>query len=151
MNIELLRIDSREDLTFGAMFDVNHRKKYLCATLEDEHRGVKVPGYTRIPQGRYLLTLRSEGSMHGKYKDRYGASHRGMLWLRDVPGFEYVYIHVGNHSGDTSGCILVGYGVDRIGGRVTSSDRAYRDIYGSIADAIESTEAWITIIDYDGE
>jgi hypothetical protein len=148
MELELLRLDSQEDLTFGALF-VNEPKKYLCATLEDEHREVKVWGETRIPAGRYLLSLRDVGPLHERYKERFGEAHRGMLWLRDVPGFEYICIHIGNDEDDTGGCPLVGYGVDRVGGRLTDSLLAYSAIYGPIADAIESKEAWITITDYD--
>ena len=34
--------------------------------------------------------------------------HKGMLWVRDVPGFEYILIHTGNTDEHTSGCLIVG-------------------------------------------
>jgi hypothetical protein len=59
-----------------------------------------------------------------------------MIWLRDVPNYEYVYIHIGNTPVDTSGCILVGNtrGKDWIG----HSREAYLTIYPVIASAIEA-------------
>ena len=34
--------------------------------------------------------------------------HKGMLWVRDVPGFEYILIHTGNTDEHTAGCLIVG-------------------------------------------
>lgn len=106
-----------------------------CFTLEDPIRKIKVWGKTCIPAGQYVLKLRKEGSMDLRYAARFGNWHRGMLWLQDVPNFEYVYLHIGNSPEDTEGCILVGSTQSRnfIGG----SEAAYREIYPVIADAIE--------------
>jgi hypothetical protein len=67
--------------------------------------------------------------------------HKGMLWLRDVPGFEWVYIHIGNTDDDTEGCILVGETIDYESGFMGRSVKAYRYIYPLIATAIEIGEA----------
>lgn len=107
-----------------------------CFTLEDPLRKIKVHGATAIPAGQYVLKLRRDGGMHLRYALRFGDWHRGMLWLQDVPNFEYVYLHIGNSPADTEGCILVGstQARDFIGG----SEAAYREIYPVIADAIEA-------------
>lgn len=107
-----------------------------CFTLEDPIRKIKVHGKTAIPAGQYVLKLRTEGGMDLRYAARFGNWHRGMLWLQDVPNFEYVYLHIGNSPEDTEGCILVGSTQSRdfIGG----SEAAYREIYPVIADAIEA-------------
>lgn len=76
-------------------------------SMEDPPQEKKIPGNTRIPAGRYELKLRKFGRFHEIYKERY-PFHRGMLWLQDVPRFEDVLIHSGNHAGDTRGCILTG-------------------------------------------
>lgn len=110
-----------------------------CFTLEDQHQAVKVPGETRIPAGTYRVSLRKEGGMHSRYADRY-SWHRGMLWLRDVPGFEYVLIHPGNTERDTAGCILVGDGL-LIGGELSQSLAAYRRLYEFALKALEAGEA----------
>jgi len=31
-----------------------------------------------------------------------------MLWLQNVPNFEYVYLHIGNVVENSEGCVLVG-------------------------------------------
>ena len=59
MKLEVLRISSQDDSTSGILFDVvNGKRKFLCYTLEDEQRDVKVWGETRIPAGEYKLSLR---------------------------------------------------------------------------------------------
>jgi len=114
-------------------------------TLEDSKRQHKVWGETCIPAGTYKLELRAEGGMTQRYAKRYPDMHKGMIWLRHVPEFEWVYIHVGNYPSDTLGCILVGTTVsaDMIG----ASRNAYEAIYPTIADAIEGEGCTITIED----
>ena len=38
MKLEVIRISSESDSTSGLLFDVTDEKKFLCYTLEDEHR-----------------------------------------------------------------------------------------------------------------
>lgn len=80
----------------------------LCFAIEDERRLTKVQGETCIPVGTYELKLRTEGGMHAEYSEKYGDRHKGMLWLQNVEGFEFVYIHIGNYENQTKGCILPG-------------------------------------------
>lgn len=124
MKLHLLRFASGDDATLGA-FHMDGR--FECFSLEDEKRTVKVFGETRIPPGLYEVKLRSEGALHEKYKARFD-DHAGMLWLQSVPGFEWVYLHIGNTDDDTAGCILVG---DQATSAYTlgQSVAAYRRIY----------------------
>jgi hypothetical protein len=80
---------------------------FECWTLEDPHHSIKIYGKTRIPAARYEIILRTFGDKHDKYKERF-PFHKGMLWLQDVPDYEDILIHTGNHAGDTKGCILTG-------------------------------------------
>jgi len=77
-----------------------------------------------------------------------------MLWVRNVPNFEYILIHAGNDDDDTSGCLLVGDTQTenvQSDGFVGSSVNAYKRIYTPIAEAIEcGDEVTITYIDFDG-
>ena len=145
MKLEVLRFSSQEDSTNGILFDVTGgERKFLCYTLEDEYREEKVSGETRIPAGTYDIVLRTVGGFHSRYVKKYGEMHKGMLWVWDVPGFEYILIHTGNTDEHTAGCLLVGdtqqanFGSSN--GMVGSSVNAYKRIYPPIAAAIESGE-----------
>jgi hypothetical protein len=132
----LQRLPSTDDATLGGL---SIDARFCCFTCEDEPREVKVPGETRIPSGTYSLALRSEGALHAKYLARFPVEHRGMLWLQDVPGFEWIYIHIGNSDDDTLGCILVA-DTANAEGTLARSEQAYRRLYGQVANAILAGE-----------
>ena len=139
MHLHLMRISTGEESTTGALY-ING--KFACFTLEDTKRIRKREGETRIPDGLYTLALRTEGGLTQRYTRRFGAMHRGMIWLQEVPGFEWIYIHTGNRRGDTEGCILVGDTLNNnqtgVDGVVGQSTQAYRRSYPEIAEAIAS-------------
>lgn len=146
MLIKLKRFKSDSKGTIGTLTIDDNPK---CFTLEDAHRDVKVLGETRIPMGNYIVKLRNEGGMTKRYAKRY-ANHRGMLWLQDVPNFEWVYIHTGNTEEHTDGCILVGEIANLNENRkvVGESRDAYVDIYETISGAIlNGIQVRIQIID----
>lgn len=139
MNIKVERYFFGEKATIGN-FSIDG--KYQCLTLEDKVRPArerKVYGETAIPAGTYTVTLRTEGTIHAAYLKRFPDMHKGTLWIRNIPGYEYVLIHCGNTPEDTLGCILVGTSlVDDT--RISGSERAYKKIYPSIADALVAGE-----------
>ena len=157
MYLEVLRFSSQEDSTSGILFEiVDGKRKFLCYTLEDEYREEKLAGETRIPSGTYNITLRTVGGFHGRYSKKYGEMHKGMLWVRDVPGFEYILIHTGNTDEHTAGCLIVGDSQQnnaiKSDGFVGSSTQAYKRIYPPIAKALEQgEEVTITYVDFDME
>lgn len=73
-----------------------------------------------------------------------------MLWLRDVPEFEWIYLHTGGNDADIEGCIPVGSGVDAGGMTLRGSRNAYQKLYTAVAQAAADDELEITILDRDG-
>lgn len=140
--IKMNRLFDDGDTTLGVMDCLG----FPCTTLEDENRAIKVAGETRIPAGIYQIKLRTEGGMVRRYRERFG--HQGMLWLQDVPNFEYVYIHIGNDDEDTAGCILVGRTMDTDKFTIGTSRITYCEVYDRvIAYLNEGEEVWISISD----
>ena len=147
MRLELYRYSSEKDSTLGMLFivdDETNKKDFLCFTLEDEKREVKVYGETRIPEGTYPIKYRTEGGYFAKYKKRFPNLHndkRGVLHIDDVPNFEYILIHCGNDTSHTHGCVLVG---DVISQNINKepflgqSSNCYKRIYPIIADILDT-------------
>jgi hypothetical protein len=156
MQLEVLRFSSEADSTNGLLFDItNGQRKFLSYTLEDEYRKEKVMSETRVPAGTYNVTLRTEGGFYQDYTERFGSDfNKGMLWVRDVPGFEYILIHIGNTDENTSGCLLVGdtQNNNQItkDGFIGSSTNNYKRIYPPIAEVLSNNGiVSITYTDYD--
>ena len=145
MKLKVLRFSSQEDSTSGLLFlEGKKGLEFLCYTLEDERRVLKVKGETRVPSGTYKLELRTEGGFHEKYKKKYGGFHKGMLHVTNVPNFEYILIHTGNTDEHTAGCLLVGDSQENNiiikDGFIGKSVNAYKRIYPNISKALEKGE-----------
>ena len=153
-NLEVLRYSSGADSTLGILSENGPEgREFLAYTLEDEFREKKVSAETRIPEGTYEVTLRTEGGFHSRYAAKFGDWHKGMLWVRDVPGFEYILIHTGNTDEHTMGCLLVADSSTQNitkDGFIGASVSAYKRIYPSLADwLLDGNILTITYIDYD--
>lgn len=144
--IKVLRQGYNKDCTISIMTGVGTKKYYI---LEDTYRPTKVYGETRIPAGKYKLALRKAGGMHVEYAAKYPKIHKGMIWLTNVPGYEYVYMHVGNFKKDTLGCLLVGLSGSLSTSSISSSTIAYTEVYPIIANLIAdaNNDVYIEIID----
>ena len=115
MNIISKRIFKGPDYTIGKLYIDG---KYFCDTMEDTVRapGVKIPGKTAIPAGKYKIKL-TESLRFGRLMPR----------LENVPGFTGVLIHSGNTAEDTEGCILVGK--NRVKGKVLDSRETFARLF----------------------
>lgn len=149
MELTLIREHDNHQNTIGMMYMDGVP---FCMTLEDTFRHEKIKDETRIPSGRYEIKMRHGSPMSEKYRLKYGTD--GMIWLQDVPGFQWVYIHIGNDERDSSGCILVGRSTTRLvvdGGTeqvLMKSTETYRQIHQHVSDAIQNNQpVFITIID----
>ena len=116
----------------------------ICRTLENRPPvvpGVKEPGESRIPAGRYPLRLRTEGGFFTRYTRKW-AWHGAMAEIV-IPGWQYVLFHIGNYHKDTAGCILVGEShgqSDQYGLAVWRSTAAYRRVYSALMGFGESRD-----------
>lgn len=148
MNITVNRVTSDNDSTIST---IEIDGEFECFGLEDEYREGKIIGETRIPAGRYKIGLRTTGGFHARYSKLFPTFHRGMLQVMCVPNFEHVLIHIGNTDDDTSGCLLVGSGCDTRKGNmyVSTSSKAYKDLYEKVIDAALEGGLWIEYIDND--
>ena len=148
MKLTLQRFSGGNESTLGTLFVDG---KFQCFILEDEQRAFKVKGETRIPAGTYRILLRKEGGHHESYLKKFPAIHKGMLWLQDVPGFQFILMHVGNTDIDTMGCLLTGdSAMQNITqrGSLAGSTAAYERVYPPIANEIENGNV-VTIEIYD--
>lgn len=103
-----------------------------CKGIEDEKREIKVMHETCIPSGTYSISLRTFGGHHEKYSKKFPDFHKGMLWVKDVPEFKDILIHIGNTDEDTSGCLLLNSKVNDKTGIGTGSTIAYTKFYKKV-------------------
>jgi len=148
MRITVLRLNGEKEDTVGLLFV---DRQWFGLTLEDEQRLVKVPAETRIPAGDYEVELRKAGTLHDRYKDLY-SWHEGMLHIRKVPGFTWIYFHRGVRESHSAGCILVADGLSRsnIGGRLAelaNSAEGYERFYQHVLPAARAGDLRVTIQD----
>lgn len=126
--------------TLGILFA---DKDFECFTVEDTFRAKKIKGKTRIPNGTYRIKLREVLSEKTK---KYRKSYNWFTWhieLQDVPGFKYVYIHIGNNATHSEGCILVGATANKFGNsgpEALKSAIAFKPLYLKIREALERNE-----------
>ncbi len=142
INLEVLRYSPSPESTLGLLANLTHGYEFLCFSLEDPMRDVKIAGDTAIDNGTYQVTLRTHGGFHEAYSkpDHWAYKfHKGMLWVRDVPKFDDILVHPGNRKKHTRGCLLVGNGTRENltdEGELQSSRDAYRRIYPPLAAAL---------------
>lgn len=117
MKLYLERAFLREKYTLGRLY-VNDQ--YYCNTLEPpvrdyENGEEKVYGNSAIPKGEYEIMYRWSATYR-----------RAMPYLKNVPYFTGVMIHMGNTVKDTKGCILVGLNLSV--GKVWNSCATFREL-----------------------
>jgi len=139
MELGLKRVIHAPKDTIGLM---SIDTSFDCFTLEDKACYPKVPGETRIPAGYYKIGLRYSP----KFTPVYG---HNMLWVMNVPDFEYILIHPGNFNRDTAGCILVGWGVHLHTDSLSLEDSrvAYFGFYNKVAPFVNSSSVHIRVED----
>ncbi len=147
MKILVNRLYSNTEATLST---VSIDGRFVCFGLEDEYRKEKVAGETRIPAGTYSIGIRDVGGFDGKYMSKFPSMHKGMLQVLDVPGFEYILVHIGNYEHNTDGCLLVGKNAVTIGTpSVLASTTAYKELYKLVIEEALKGNVTIEYIDTD--
>lgn len=115
MHIRVERKYFGADSTAGRLYADG---KFVCFTLEDKVRPVKIKGETAIPYGTYPVRI--------TWSPRFGQL---MPLIKDVPGFSGIRVHSGNTNQQTDGCLLVGMGLNAAKTELTESRAAYAKLY----------------------
>ena len=150
MELQLDRFSHALDYTYGILGEQCYTIPFGF-TLEDQAQLNKVAGETRIESRRYQIKQRKVLSgLTKNYRKRF-PWFTWHLELIGVPGFKYVYIHIGNDDDDTEACILMAYTCDlnaNENGFIGKSTPCFKAFYQKITAALESgEEVWITIQD----
>lgn len=124
---------------------------FQAFSVEDAYRERKIRGQSRIPSGEYHVALRDEGAMTQRYASMFGAVHKGMLHIQDVPSFTNVYYHIGNSHRNTEGCPLVATTLDKDTGFGGKSTPAYKAFYAKVVAAAAEGSLTTRIVDRDRE
>ena len=75
--------------------------------MEDPIRDKKISTITGIPAGTYgIVYQESPTKLTQKYRAKYSWFNKHLM-LKDVPGYQSVYIHIGNYPRNTDGCLLI--------------------------------------------
>ena len=130
--IEIRRSKMLATCTMGQMYGPDG--EFLCHTLEDPVRNVKVPGDTAIPAGRYELAI--------PFSKKYG---RPMPRLLEVPFYTGILIHVGNTPHHTEGCILVGDDEPNTPAFLDNSRTAFDRIFPILRKLVEKGEVFVQV------
>lgn len=141
--LTVLRYIDDGETTLGLIF---LRNKFFAYTLEDTHRDEKVRGKTRIQTGIYTIGYSpvdpAQSRITRDYLRLYSPWFTKHLHLKNVPGFEGIYIHVGNNHEHTDGCLLIADGVSAGTQQkmLQNSRSAYQRFYRIIAALLDSNE-----------
>lgn len=119
MKLRLIRSYFTELSTVGELYA---NDTFICYTLEDRIREVKIPNETAIPAGVYPVEI--------TWSNKFGQL---MPLVSNVPNFSGIRIHWGNTAADTSGCLLLG--LERQENRILRSREAYGMFYNILANA----------------
>lgn len=155
--LTVVRNTFTKDWTVGRLLVKDVLQGY---TIEDEIRDVKVKGETAIPFGTYELSFRQSPKFSSsflysdsrnilieprelsKYPKKNDFRPHDLIWVKNVPNFEFILIHWGNTDLDTEGCLIVGSTVGVLKGRaaVLNSRTFYKKLYPMIYPALKDKE-----------
>lgn len=136
MQMVIKRQIMADGFTLGTFSIDGARVGYTCEDPDRrlEEGGVKIPGETAIPRGKYRAIL--------SFSQRFQALMPEVL---EVPGFEGIRIHGGNTAADTHGCPLLGAQATPTGVRECAGVNAF--LRQTIGKAIAAGEdVWLEVM-----
>ena len=144
MGSKIIRVAQGKESTLSQLY-INGI--FQCYLLEDKIRTQKIASETAIPIGEFELQINTWGGKNVNYKKAFGKLHEGMIEIKGIQNYNYVYIHTGNTIKETAGCPLCGFGFQFIDGdyRVTQSVAAYKMVYPKLVSLAKSTSKKISI------
>jgi len=112
--------------------------EYFCFSIEDAARTTKIKGETCIPLGTYPLSTRFSPKFSKAY-------NHNMIWVQNVPDFEFILIHWGNTISDTEGCLIIGNKIGIVNQKdaVLNSRATYLKFYDKVINQIREGEQQI--------
>lgn len=129
--LTLKRIILDSEKTVGELW---YKEEFICFTLEDPVREIKIKHKTAIPCGIYQVII----NYSPKFK-------QNMPLLLNVPNFKGIRIHKGNLVSDSSGCPLVGmYLIDN---KIYHSTIAYTKVFRLIQQLLKKGDLYIDVIE----
>lgn len=160
--LKLERFVFKPDWTIGRLFINDAQRGYI---IEDEIRETKVHGETAIPYGTYKLGVRQSPKFSSTFfwndakkklitqkefrSGLFGGGYvpHDLIWVLDVPNFQFILFHWGNTDDDTEGCLVVGNSIGMIGKQegVLNSRVTYQEIYPTIYPLIKAGGQEISI------
>jgi hypothetical protein len=133
MELELIRDIYLPTRTLGILSINKAHECFICEDVVRKPNATKVFGNTAIPAGRYQIII----TLSNRFK-------RELPILLNVPNFEGIRIHSGNHEGHTEGCLLPGKSRNDSG--VLNSVLATNSLILKIKTALDKgNQVWITI------
>jgi len=137
VTLMLLRYSDDGSTTIGLLYLNGF---FYCYTLEDTHHDIKIAGQTRIPSGKYEIDFnRVDTSLTLKYRNANPEWFTYHLEIKNIPGFQGVYIHNGGTHKDTEGCLLVSdsLSVSDAAKSLTNSRNTFKRLYIYLKEEIE--------------
>lgn len=140
---------------------VSESGRHVCYFLEDQVRegGVKVPGRTAIPCGRYEVTVTHNSPMSMRYYHRWPDSwYKGLpvlTWDHPegkpmVPEFDALRVHPLRDHGDTAGCPGTAAAVGVVDGdyEASGSVQAFERFCTRLYEGLDAGTVYLTIQDH---
>ncbi len=141
--------------TYSIAYLYNAEDTFNSFVIEDPPRKIKIPKITGIPAGRFKLIIRKEDlPLTLRHREAYAKAgwtdFKYHIEVSGIPGFQFVYVHAGNDSEDTEGCVTPGYAFDlsKPKDNQSLSIAATHDFYKIVYPLLEAgKEVWLNVID----